>query len=54
MQQTPGRNRNMVKNSEKREKLEMYKVGPGIQQETWKNLQIEKHTPQDLENGEKQ
>ena len=29
-------------------------VGPGIWQEAWKKVQIEKHTLQDLENGEKQ
>ena len=29
-------------------------VVPAIWQETWKNVQIEKHTLQDLENGEKQ
>ena len=33
MRKTPGRNRNMVKNSEKRDKLEMYTVGPGIRRE---------------------
>jgi hypothetical protein len=44
MRKTPGRNRNMASNIEKREKLEIYTVGPGIWQENLKNVENEKHT----------
>ena len=54
MRKTPGRNRNMASNIEKREKLEIYTVGPGIWQENLKNVENEKHTLQNLEYVRKQ
>ena len=36
------------------EENEKITVEPGIWRETWKKVQNEKHTLQDLENGEKQ
>ena len=53
MKNTHCRNLNMSRKltNEENEKI---MVGPGIWQETWKNMQNEKHTLQELENGETQ
>ena len=43
----------MVRNAQKRGKREMHTVGPGIWQETFKNMECEKCTLKDLEYGRK-
>jgi hypothetical protein len=43
----------MVRNTEKWAKLETHTIGPGIWQETLKNVKYEKYTLSDLDYGEK-
>ena len=44
MRNSHGRNCNMARNTEKREKFEIHIVGPEIWRETVKNMKNEKYT----------